>query len=43
MPTWVQNYVYDYNWFLPVVLIVPTMIGIFAQNRFIKRADKWEF
>ena len=43
VPTWVQNYVYDYNWFLPVVLIVPTMIGIFAQNRFIKHADKWEF
>ena len=40
---WIHNHVYDYNWFLPVVLIVPTIIGMFAQNRFIKRAHKWEF
>ena len=40
---WIENCVYDYNWFLPVVLIVPTIIGMFAQNRFIKRAHKWEF
>ncbi|MCD6394347.1 MAG: hypothetical protein J7M40_12665 [Planctomycetes bacterium] len=43
VPTWVQNYVYNYNWFLPVVLIVPTMIGMIAQNRFIKHSHKWEF
>ena len=44
VPTqWVHNSVYDYNWFLPVVLIIPTMIGIFAQNRFIKHSHKWEF
>ena len=44
VPTqWIHNCVYDYNWFLPVVLIVPTIIGMFAQNRFIKRAHKWEF
>jgi hypothetical protein len=39
----IKNCVYNYNWFLPVVLIVPTIIGMFAQNRFIKRAHKWEF
>ncbi len=44
VPTqWVRNCFYDHNWFLPVVLIVPTIIGIIAQNRFIKRSDKWEF
>ena len=40
---WIYNSVYDYDWFLPVVLIVPTIIGMFAQNRFIKRSHKWEF
>lgn len=44
VPTqWIHNSVYNYDWFLPVVLIVPTIIGMFAQNRFIKRAHKWEF
>ncbi len=44
IPTqWIHNSVYDYDWFLPVALIVPTIIGMFAQNRFIKRAHKWEF
>ncbi len=40
---WIHDCVYNYNWFLPVVLIIPTMIGMFAQNRFIKRSHKWEF
>ena len=39
----IKNCVYNHNWFLPVALIVPTIIGMFAQNRFIKRAHKWEF
>ena len=44
IPTeWIHNCIYNYNWFLPVVLIVPTMIGMFAQNRFIKHSHKWEF
>ena len=40
---WIDDCVHNYNWFLPVVLIIPTIIGMFAQNRFIKRAHKWEF
>ncbi len=44
VPTqWVRNCFYDHNWFLPLVLIIPTMIGMFAQNRFIKHSHKWEF
>lgn len=39
----VYNCIYNHNWFLPVVLIVPTMIGMIAQNRFIKHSHKWEF
>ena len=39
----IETYVHELNWFLPVVLIVPTIIGIVAQNKFIKHADKWDF
>lgn len=30
------------KWFLPAVIIIPTLIGMFIQNRFIKKSDKWE-
>lgn len=30
------------KWFLPAVIIIPTIIGMFIQNRFIKKSDKWE-
>jgi len=29
------------RWFLPVMLIVPMLIGIFLQHRFIKTAQDW--
>jgi len=34
--------VYSHDWFLPIVLIVPTVIGIICQNKFIKHSQKWE-
>ena len=34
--------IYSHDWFLPVVLIVPTVIGVICQNRFIKHSAKWE-
>ena len=34
--------VYNENWFLPVVLLVPTIIGMITQNKFIKQSHKWE-
>ena len=34
--------VYSHDWFLPVVLIVPTVIGVICQNKFIKHSQKWE-
>jgi len=40
--TGVYRLVHDQPWFLPVVLILPTAIGIYTQNRLIKDADKWE-
>lgn len=34
--------IFSYDWFLPVVLIVPTVIGIIFQHKFIKHSPKWE-
>lgn len=31
-----------YQWFLPVAIIIPTVIGIMVQNKFIKHSQKWE-
>jgi len=42
-PARIYMYVHDYKWFLPTVLIVPTIFGIILQNRFIKHSHKWEF
>ncbi len=39
---YVHNLVYGYTWFLPATIILPTLIGMFVQNKFIKHADKWE-
>jgi len=30
------------QWFLPVAIIIPTIIGMIAQNRFIKKSHEWE-
>ena len=40
--TAVYDYVHTESWFLPVILILPTLIGVYTQNRLIKSADKWE-
>ena len=32
----------QYQWFLPIALIVPTIIGMVVQNKFIKHSQKWE-
>ncbi|MCJ7777541.1 MAG: TMEM198/TM7SF3 family protein [Sedimentisphaerales bacterium] len=29
------------NWFLPVLLLIPTVIGIIVQNKFIKGSREW--
>lgn len=39
---YVEDLVYNQSWFLPVVLIVPTMIGMLIQNKFIKHSSKWD-
>lgn len=40
--TAIYKYVHDMPWFLPLVLILPTIIGVYTQNKLIKSADKWE-
>lgn len=40
--TQLHELIYSYDWFLPTVLIVPTVIGIIFQNKFIKHSQKWE-
>ena len=38
----IQDMVYTHKWFLAVVIILPTVIGVYTQNRLIKQGDKWE-
>jgi len=40
--THIHDLVHDQNWFLPVALMVPTLLGIILQNKFIKHSQKWE-
>ena len=40
--THVHDFVFNHNWFLPVALLVPTVIGIITQNKMIKHSQKWE-
>ncbi len=39
----VYQWVHDLKWFLPAALIVPSLLGVYLQNRFIKLSSKWEF
>jgi len=39
----IKDWIYNYNWFLPLTLIVPSLVGIFTQNRLIKQSSKWQF
>ena len=37
----IKNLVYNHNWFLPVLLLAPTIIGIIIQHKFIKGSQNW--
>jgi len=41
--TYIHDMVFQERWFLPAVLLLPTVIGIIAQNRLIKQSAKWDF
>lgn len=37
----IHDMVYDEKWFLPVLITLPTLIGLIVQNKFIKRSAEW--
>jgi hypothetical protein len=37
----VEEVFFNHQWFLPMVLTVPTAIGIIVQHRFIKKTKEW--
>ena len=39
----IEQLVFEEKWFLPVMLLVPTVMGIFTQNKFIKSSADWSF
>jgi len=38
----VKALLYEHHWFVPVMLLAPTIIGIIVQNRFIKTSKSWD-
>jgi len=40
-PERIQELVFNYHWFLPVALLVPTLVGIIIQNKFVKSSKEW--
>ena len=37
----IREALYTNNWFLPVLLLIPTFVGIILQNKFIKSSQHW--
>lgn len=37
-----RTMLYSHHWFLPLLLLAPTIIGIIAQNKFIKDSKTWK-
>lgn len=37
----VEDLVFQKDWFLPILIIIPTVIGFFLQYRFIKSSSGW--
>ncbi|MHC5060749.1 MAG: hypothetical protein ACYTFK_06675 [Planctomycetota bacterium] len=37
----IHDLVFNEQWFLPVALLIPTVIGIITQNKLIKHSGKW--
>ncbi|MCE5187111.1 MAG: hypothetical protein LLF76_13395 [Planctomycetaceae bacterium] len=38
----IHDLVFYHQWFLPLALILPTVIGMLVQNKFIKHSQSWE-
>ena len=37
----VEQLVFNHNWFLPVVLLAPTAVGVILQNKLVKSSKNW--
>jgi len=37
----IKAMLYSHHWFVPVLLLAPTFIGIIVQNKFIKNSKSW--
>jgi len=37
----IKSMLYNHHWFVPVLLLAPTFIGIIVQNKFIKSSKSW--
>lgn len=40
-PEQVREIVFNHNWFLPVALLLPTVVGVIVQNKFVKGSKDW--
>ena len=38
----VEELIFTYKWFLPVTLIVPTLVGLLLQHKFVKGSKEWD-
>jgi hypothetical protein len=38
----IQELFYTQSWFVPVLLLVPTAVGILVQNKFVKHSKDWD-
>jgi hypothetical protein len=41
-PDFVYSLVYEYNWFMPAILIFTTFVGMVIQNKLVKGASDWK-
>lgn len=41
--TAVRDMMFEKTWFLPMVIILPTIIGMIVQNKLIKKSSDWDF
>ena len=38
----VKSLVMTEKWFLPIILLIPTIVGVYLQNKYIKGESEWE-
>lgn len=38
----IEDLVFNHNWFLPAVLLIPTAVGIILQSKFVKGSGNWD-